>query len=854
MNKFPATFLLTVFLQFLLANAVSAQPPKEKKGKKKTKEIVEEVVLDTIEIAPTNPITDYKAVPTKHFNLIHTKLQLNPSFNEKKLYGIADLTITPHFYAQDKVVMDAKGMNIDYVRLNNVDLTFTYDNKHLSVVLPKSFSRKDTLTLQIKYVAKPYELDSATIKMGRGMYFINSNKSNPYKPTHLWTQGETVAASCWFPTFDVTYQKTTQEVYVTIDSTLTSFSNGLLLFGKNNGDGTRTDYWKQSLPHAPYLFVLVVGPYQKYQDKWRDIAVNYYTFPKYLSDVQKVFGRTPDMMEYFSNLLGVDYPWEKYDQTIMYDYTAGAMENTSASVFYESMLCSHRDLLDREYGHDLIIAHELFHQWFGDLVTCENWSQLTLNESFANYSEQLWLEEWRGADDAELHWLEEYNSYMNEFRNGKSESIVNYFFKSPDAMFDRHRYDKGGRVLHMLRKHVGDEAFFTSLKHFLSTKSFQSAEIHDLRLSFEAVTGEDLNWFFNQWWLSPGHPMVDLKHRYDAEKKVVVVDVIQTQGSYELSEIPTHKIPLEIDLIFEKETIRKNVWVTDVKAHFEFEVTEAPLAVNVDPGKMQLWERTDQLSTAELLTIFNRSEKILDKVFALEQLKGRQSEPEVKAFMLQAMNHKNWFIRKNTIAAMKSAEFKEFTVLQDRLKELALKDEKPVIRREALVKLNGESKSAARQTAIQLLDNDSSFSVLAKALEFTKDSSLTLAYNYASGLDTFENQIITMSVAAVFADSASASDIDFFERALYLQWANSFYQLNESFLKYLAKTDESVFERGLVVLKNIIENEETGRHIRAAKRTIQKLNDLKVAETARSADSISQAKKDTLAKYTHLIN
>jgi aminopeptidase N len=443
---------------------------------------------------------------------------------------------------------------------------------------------------------------------------------------------------------------------------------------------------------------------------------------------------------------------------------------------------------------------------------------------------------------------------MQEIKMGKIEPIVNYFFKSPDAVFDRHRYDKGGKVLHMLRRYLGDDAFFASLQHFLTTKGFQSAEIHDLRLSFEAVTGEDLNWFFNQWWLSAGHPIVNINHAYNAEKKQVNVEVVQTQMSNQLAEVPVFKIPLDIDLIFEDTTVRHSVWLLSDKSTFDFDVATLPLAVNVDPGKLTLWERKDQISTAELLTIFNKSDKILDKVYVFEQLKNRQKEPEVKAFMLQLLKHDYWYLRKATIAAAELSAYKELPVIKSTISELALTDPKPSIRREALTKMESDQKSVARQLALQLIDTDSSLQVLSKALEIIKDSSVSLAYNFAKRFDTFENQYITMAVANVYADSALPEHIKFFERALYLQWASSFMTLNEAFFKYLSKTDVSVFERGLIVLSNIIQNEETGRHIRAAKRTLKRLNELKISEKPGDKDALTRAKKDILEKYLSLVN
>jgi aminopeptidase N len=854
MRSFPVKWFLLLSLILLLPAVVVAQDKVSKKKKKQVaQEEFEELTLDTIEVIPFNPHLDYKPVPTRFFSLLHTKLELRPAISEKKLYGVATIDLTPHFFSQTNVILDAKGMEIKSVVMDGNPLDFNYDGFKLDIQLGRAFKRQDTLQLVIDYIAKPYELDSATIEVGRGIYFINPDESNPYKPTHVWTQGETEAASCWFPTFEATYQKTTQELYVTVEDKYTTFSNGLLLEQIKHSDGTRTDYWKQSLPHTPYLFVLVIGEYQKYSDKWRDIEVNYFTFPKYFKDIDKVFGRTPDMMEYFSNLLGVDYPWEKYDQIIMYDYTAGAMENTSASVFYELMLCDHRDLLDRDLGHDLIIAHELFHQWFGDLVTCENWSQLTLNESFANYSEQLWLEEWKGLDEAELHWLNDYNDYMNEFKTRKVEPIVQYYYDNPNAVFDRHRYDKGGRVLHGLRRYLGDDAFFASLKHFLSRYSFSSAEIHDLRMSFEAVTGEDLNWYFNQWWLAPGHPQVKISQTYHPDKKVLEVKLQQIQKKFERAEIPLHKIPVDIDIILESGKQSHRVWALRERESFEFNLDEAPLAVNVDPGKMQLWEREDQMSNGELLAIFSHSEKILDKVFVFNHLKTRQASPEVRSFMLQLLAHDNWYLRRSAISAIKTAEYDNKEEIKNTLVAIASGDTRSDVRKEALVKLGSDFKTDARLLALEILGQarDSSFSVLAKALEIVADSSLALAYPHAAAMDQFENQTITVAVAKIYADSALPSQIDFFERALFLQWANSYYSLNEAFFKYLSRADESVFERGIKLLENIIQHEETTRHVKMAQRTIKRLDEMKEGT---GSGLLSPEKRAIMNQYKYLVH
>ena len=388
----------------------------------------------------------------------------------------------------------------------------SFEKKILSIDLDKEYTRRDTFNIFIEYTAKPDELKvegSSAIKDAKGLYFINPDGEEAAKPRQIWTQGETESNSCWFPTIDSPNERMTQEIYITVDTNFVTLANGLLIYSAENGDGTRTDYWKQELPHAPYLAMMAIGEYAVVKDTWRDIEVNYYVEPEDEKYAMLNFGNTPEMLEFYSNLLGVDYPWEKYSQVVVRDFVSGAMENTSATLHGEFVLRNDREYLDR--NHEDIIAHEIFHHWFGNLVTCESWANIPLNESFATYGEYLWEEYKYGSDAADHHLQKDLQQCL---RSRKQVDVIRFDYDDKEDMFDSHSYAKGGRILHMLRKHVGDEAFFESLKHYLSANKFAAVEIHDLRLAFEKVTGEDLNWFFNQWFLSPGHPKLVINYNY----------------------------------------------------------------------------------------------------------------------------------------------------------------------------------------------------------------------------------------------------------------------------------------------------------------------------------------------------
>ena len=277
----------------------------------------------------------YRAEREKTFDLIHTKLKVDFNFSNQTMNGEAWITLTPHFYETNTVVLDAKAMIINSVTLINKPLSFEYKNKRkLEIKLPKVYKKGEELTLYIDYVAQPekvYQKGSTAITSAKGLYFINADGKDKNKPTQIWTQGETEASSCWFPTIDAPNQKTSQEIYITVPKKYVTLSNGTLISQKTK-DGNRTDYWKLDQKHAPYLFFMGIGEYEIIKDQYKDIPVHYYVEKEYAPYARDIFGNTPEMIGFFANKLGVEYPWNKYHQIVGRDYVSGAMENTTAGI------------------------------------------------------------------------------------------------------------------------------------------------------------------------------------------------------------------------------------------------------------------------------------------------------------------------------------------------------------------------------------------------------------------------------------------------------------------------------------------------------------------------------------------
>lgn len=560
----------------------------------------------------------YRASATKINDLIHTKLDVTPDYKKCYLYGKEWVTLKPHFYPTDSLNLDAKGMNINEVALikngKKTPLKYVYkDSLSLLITLDKTYTRNEQYTVYIDYTSKPNEFKvqgSAAITDAKGLYFINPDGKDPNKPIQLWTQGETEGSSVWFPTIDRPDQKTTDEIILTVPAKYVSLSNGKLVSSKTNSNGTRTDYWKMDLPHSPYLFFFGVGDYAVIKDKYKNKEVNYYVEHEYAPVARKIFGNTPEMITFYSNILGIDYPWNKYSQMTARDYVSGAMENTTATLHTDALQQNARQLVDGN-KYEEYVAHELFHQWFGDLVTCESWSNLTVNESFANYSETLWNTYKYGKDAGDKQNYDDMVGYLRS--NSADLDLVRFYYKDKEDMFDAVSYNKGGRVLHMLRHYVGDSAFYKSLNLYLNQNKFGNGEAHQLRLAFEQVTGQDMNWFWNQWYFGSGNPDVDITHKYDASTNKEIVTISQKQRSGKIFELP-----IDIDIYVNGKKTRHSVWAKKKEETFTFSVSGKPDLVNVDGDKIMLWTKKDDKSLDEYNYQYDHAGGYVDRYEAIK--------------------------------------------------------------------------------------------------------------------------------------------------------------------------------------------------------------------------------------------
>lgn len=749
------------------------------------------ITLDTISVvaneAPKKEV--YREANPKLTDIIHTRLDVSFDWTNSRLNGKAQLKLKQHFYASDMVYLNARGMDIKSVSVSEIvflpvnkkvgnkiidtgveekqntvnNSSYKYENDSIKINLGRVFKGDEKFYVTIEYVSKPNELKkggSNAISSDKGLYFVNPTGENIYKMPQIWTQGETQSNSAWFPTIDSPNSKTTQDIYMTVEDRFTTLSNGLLVDTKKNSDGTKTDHWKMEEPHAPYLAMMAVGMFKKVTDEpWNGKEVSYYVEKEYEPHAKGIFGDTKEMIEFYSSKLGVPYAWPKYAQIAVRDYVSGAMENTSATLHGDfAVYQTTREMVDGKKGED-IIAHELFHQWFGDLVTCESWSNLPLNESFATYGEYLWEEYKNGRDAADRHHWQSREGYMGSL---KEVDLVRFNYEEREDMFDAFSYNKGGQVLHMLRKAVGDEAFFASLKNYLETNKFKSAEIHNLRLAFEEVTGKDMNWFFNQWFLSKGRPKLKVSQSYNASTGKVELSIEQTQ---DFKKYPLYKLPIDIDIYVNGKAERTRIWVTEAKQTFNIKTSGQPQLVNFDAERQLLCNLDYTKTKEEYIFQYKNAPLYQDRMEAIKGLEEKLNDSEVfNLFKQIAQTDKYHPVRSYVVGKLESASQDQMADVKQVLLSVYNNDKKTRTRARALSALNKKFSGDAEVQALnEKALSEQSYAICGEAIDALTKSNPKLAMEKSKQFESDHGTDIVFAIADLYSNHGADDQIKYFQ-------------------------------------------------------------------------------------------
>ncbi len=567
--------------------------------------------------------------PARTYDVLHYTISTRFNVPGKTVVGDETVSLKPLASGFNSFELDASSMKIEAVTLaeSNQMLKWTQPPNKLAITLDRAYEPSETIVVRIRYRATPQ----------RGLYFIPENRvassAGLSKPAQIWTQGEPEENHHWFPCYDFPDDKATSEQYITTGADEIAISNGTLLETKTNADGTRTFHWKMEQPHASYLTSIVVGNYARLDDAYKSVPLEYYTYRGTEETARRAFMKTPEMMRLFSQKLNYEYPYDRYAQTIVASFIFGGMENITATTHADSEILS-GNTKEAQVATENLISHELAHSWFGNLVTCKDWSELWLNEGFATFMEAVFREHEAGHDayleemrsSASLYFLEDLLKYRRP--------IVYDRYGSAIDIFDATVYKKGALVLHMLRETVGDEMFWKALHRYLEEYKYKPVGTRDLQRVFEETTAQRLDWFFDQWVYKAGYPELRVRSFYHQPTGKLTLEVTQTQTAEAMTPL-VFRLPVEIELATSSGERTERIEITQRSQRFTFKLDGKPLMIRFDKGE-RILKKVDFPQPAAMLKYqLTHSSDAIGRIEAAEAL-TRLAAHEILAGIYEA--------------------------------------------------------------------------------------------------------------------------------------------------------------------------------------------------------------------------
>lgn len=717
--------------------------------------------------------SDIKKLPpvnytrSRDIDVRHVAIDLRFDWTKEQAYGNTVVTLAP-FKATDKVYLDAAEMQINSVTLGDgTALKFNYkggnSDNNLEILLPRVYQSGEELKVKVDYRTSYVNVastETAIAGFGKGLRFIKPSDENPNKPMQIWSQGESEFNRYWFPSYDSPNDFRTTELKATVENKYTVISNGKLVETKNNGDGTRTFYWKMDVPYANYLTSIVVGEYAEIKNgEYEGIPVYAYAYKNQVKETTETTRPIVDMIRFFSEKTGVKYSYPKYAQTMVEDF-GGGMENISATTMISELVKDERELLDE--NSDSLQAHELAHQWFGDYVTTRDWSNIWLNESFATYFDALYNEHKNGHD---TFLLQDVNSnqrgYFSAWNSGYRRPMVTRYYADKDALFDQYAYPRGAAIIHMLRKHLGDDLFFKSLNRYLTQNAHKPVSTEQLRIAIEETSGQSMDWFFDQWLYKMGHPIFEVTKSYDAAAKKLTLNVKQTQkidpkNEYPQTEFFQSWVEIEIDNSVQK------VWIKPQAENvYTFDAASEPKIVNFDYNGTLIKELKFDKSLDELIYQASNSRDVIGRLWAIGELDKAAQTPSAdkqkitSSLVAAATNESSWILRQRILLRLRNLlrggamptgldapALKIDAATEQMLFKLA-KDEKSLVRAEA-VRILGATQDAKFNDLFVNALKDRSYTVVeaaAVALGQTKSPKAFELFSAMTKTNSWNNRI-----------------------------------------------------------------------------------------------------------------
>ncbi len=677
---------------------------------------------------------DYQEQARSH-DIDISHLEMHISFDEpaKKVMGtvLETVAILPQEKPVREIRLDAVNMTVQKVWLvqghRSEPLAFNQnDSAKLTITLDQVHPNDVPFIIGIQYWAKPT----------KGMFFIEPDTFYTTKPEQIWTQGEGMENRNWIPMYDYPNVKATTDMYVTVRADQKALSNGHLIGKQKNKDGTVTWHWQENKPYSTYLISLAIGNYAVATDSWRGKPVEYWIYPQYMKDAHRLFGLTPKMIEFYSDRTRVPFVWEKYAQVALADFMYGGMENVTATSMNDYILHDQRASID--FSNEGLIAHELAHQWFGDLVTCRSWIQIWLNESFATYFEAMFREFNDGEDEFQEEMQGDANAGIDaEYHLGKKPIIAPNNYTAND-------YPRGAATLNMIRHILGDSGWWTSIHHYLTVHAYQPVETEDFKIAIEEATGQNLQWFFDEWLYKSGHPIYDVAYNYDDAAKVLHMTVTQTQKRDSLT--GTFKMPIDVELTWPDGTSNvTRLLDQDSTQTFSIPSPEQPVMVIFDKGNTIIKELHIHKTTAEWIYQLQHAKAAIERseaALAMLPDSVQHSNGAFEALKAAALHDPFWAVRDHaleTLGRWGDASHSISDVLSS-----AAHDSKNNVRALAMDLLArgnqfGFTKEFAEPILISTIQTDSSYNVVGSALNSLRAYDPDKAYQLALGFVTINS-------------------------------------------------------------------------------------------------------------------
>jgi aminopeptidase N len=637
----------------------------------------------------------------RSYDVLHYKLNIAVDIKNKTCSGEVNIKLVPLRMNIDEIQLDAGEMEIKNLRLGMKGLDYEHKEDTLIVKLDKMYSFTDTLNIAISYSVKSPK---------KGLYFITPDSGYPNKQYQVWSQGAAEDNHYWFPCYDFPNDRSTSEMIITVDDKYTAISNGKLIeIKKDNNNKTTTYHWFEGKTHPSYLISLIVGEYVELKDSSDNVPISNYVYKYQQSDAYRSFGKTPKMINFFSQKIGYPYPWEKFGQAVVSDFIYGGMENVSIVTLTDYTIHDSRAHLD--YSSDGLVAHELAHQWFGDLLTCKDWSHAWLNEGFATYFENLFREYDLGKDDAAKEILDAQIVLRNIDQDEKRRPMVCNRYNYPMDLFDTRIYGKGAVVLNMLRYFLGDGLFWKAINHYVNKYAFQCVETNDFKVAIEEATGYNLYWFFDQWVYKSGCPTFDVVTKWDKSSQKVYVTIRQTQKIDSLTGI--FKTPIDIQIWTNGIPETYKVMVEKAEETFSFPSYREPDLVIFDKGSKILKRINQEKTISEWIFQLEHAEDGVDRLIAIDELQWYHDSMNVLLSLSKAaLDDPFWAVRQEAVWALgdaKKSEIAETLIL-------AYGDHDSRVRSACVGALGNFKGEKVVNTLKHAFKSDSSYAVAASAL------------------------------------------------------------------------------------------------------------------------------------------